>query len=108
MADLSSDFGEGRSNATLGLLSYSMGETAVRIYLRQLRGSGITERSYWATLKNRDKLGENGLDLLPLPDSLLERPLSYVPRFFAAAIIGETPEAFGLSTPPLTTIRRDK
>jgi hypothetical protein len=29
----------------------------------------------------------------------------YVPRFFAAAIIGETPETFELSTPPLTSLR---
>jgi hypothetical protein len=28
----------------------------------------------------------------------------YVPSFFAAAIIGENPQAFGLQTKPLSTV----
>jgi len=103
MSDLASDFGEGKSSASLGLLSYQMGADGVRDSLRQLRGRGITERSFWAIFRNRDELNP------PLPSSpptspLSMRGLSYVPRFFAAAIIGETPEAFELSTPPLTTL----
>ena len=27
----------------------------------------------------------------------------YVPRFFAAAILGENPQAFGLTSPPLSS-----
>lgn len=105
MSDLSSDFGEGKSNATLGLFSYTVGETAVRDYLRQLRGRGVTERSFWAILKNRQTFGEDIPPLLPPSVPLIERGLNYVPRFFAAAIIGETPAAFGLPTPPLSGLR---
>lgn len=103
MSDLISDFGEGKSNSTLGLLSYMMGENEVRDYLRQLRGRGITERSFWALFRYRRDL-DPPLPALPPPLPPWMRGLSYVPRFFAAAIIGETPVAFELSTPPLTTL----
>jgi serine/threonine protein kinase len=96
MSDLSSDFVNGKSSATLGLLGFVIGENRVRDYLRQLRGRGIKERSFWTIFRYRQ-------DLQP---SLPEDVNKYVPHFFAAAIIGETPEAFELSTPPLTTLRR--
>ncbi|MEK7725488.1 MAG: hypothetical protein AAB336_14135 [Acidobacteriota bacterium] len=40
---------------------------------------------------------------LQLPSS--DSGKRYALHFFAATIIGETPEAFELSTPPLTTLR---
>jgi hypothetical protein len=94
MSDLTSDFSDGKSSATLGLLGFVIGENGTRDYLRQLRGRGVTERSFWAIFRH----GQN-----------LQPPLSsdgkhYVPRFFAVAIIGETPQAFELSTPPLSTL----
>ncbi len=94
MSDLTSDFGDGKSSATLGLLGYAIGEDKPRDYLRQMRGRGVTERSFWAIFRYQQNL---------------QPPLSsdgkqYVPRFFAVAIIGETPEAFELSTPPLSTL----
>jgi hypothetical protein len=95
MSDLASDFGDGKSNATLGLLAYLIGGDGVRDYLRQLRGKGVPERSFWALFKYQQ-------NLQPPPTDEEKR---YVPRFFAAAIIGEAPEVFELSTPPLTTLR---
>ena len=95
MSDLTSDFGEGKSNSTLGLLAFNIGENGVREYLRQLRSRGVTERSFWAIYRFRETL--NG--------SLSDEGKRYVPRFFAAAIIGESPKEFDLSTPPLTTLR---
>lgn len=110
MADLASDLGEGSANGSLGLLSYMYGGESVREYLRQLRRQGITERSFWAIFKNRKNLDPPldyiPPDLLPQPLSMQTESLSYVPRFFAAAVIGETPAAFDLSTPPLTTMRK--
>lgn len=95
MSDLISDFGEGKSNWTLALFSFNQGGDTVREYLRQLRGRGIVERSFWAVFRHQR-------DLQP---PLNEEGKRYVPRFFAAAVIGETPETFELSTPPLTTLR---
>ena len=109
MSDLASDFGDGNANASLGLLSYMYGGESVREFLRQLRRQGIAERSFWAIFHNRKNLDPPldyvPPDSLPQPLSMQTESLSYVPRFFAAAIIGETPAVFGLSTPPLTTIR---
>lgn len=95
MSDLTSDFGDGKSSATLGLLGFVIGENGTRDYLRQLRGRGVTERSFWAIFR----YGQN------LQPPLSEDGKQYVPRFFAAAIIGETPEVFELSTIPLSTLR---
>jgi len=39
-----------------------------------------------------------------LQTPLTDEGKEYVPRFFAAAIIGETPEVLELFTPPLTTL----
>jgi len=95
MSDLLSDFGEPQSSWTLALLSFDQGEEGTRQQLRELRSTGVTERTYWAILQNPDKLSYAS-------DPAIR---NYVPRFFAAAIIGETPEAFDLATPPLSTIR---
>ena len=64
-----------------------------------MRAKGITERDFWAIRRYRQSLA-------PSPDSEDddEEDLSYVIRFLAAAIIGETPAEFGLPIPPLTTI----
>jgi hypothetical protein len=93
MSDLSSDFGSEESSWTLALQSFNSGETELRERLRDLRARGVTERTFWALLRDRPELAE-------------DRNFRYVPRFFAAAIIGETPAAFDLSTPPLTTLRK--
>ncbi|MGI8788905.1 MAG: protein kinase domain-containing protein [Pyrinomonadaceae bacterium] len=99
MSDLTSDFANGKSSVTLVLLGYVIGENGVRDYLRQLRERGVLERSFWTVFRHRQELKP------PLNDEGTQ----YVPRFFAVAIIGETPEAFELSTPPLSTLReKDK
>ncbi len=95
MSDLISDFGSEKSSWTLALFSFNQGPNQVRDYLRQLRSHGVTERSFWVVFHYQK-------DLQP---AMTEEANRYVPRFFAAAIIGETPEAFDLSTPPLTTLR---
>ncbi len=103
MSDLTSDFGEGGANATLGLLSYMEGADQVRDNLRQLRSRGISERSFWAIFRHRNEMVPP-LMSRPPPVPLLGRGLNYVPRFFAAAIIGETPQVFELSTQPLSIL----
>ncbi len=98
MSDLISDFGEGKSSWTLALFSFNQGGNKVRDYLRQLRGRGITERSFWTVFRYQQNLQP------PLSDEGKE----YVPRFFAAAIIGESPEAFDLPYQPLSTLKETK
>jgi formylglycine-generating enzyme required for sulfatase activity/DNA-binding winged helix-turn-helix (wHTH) protein/TolB-like protein/Flp pilus assembly protein TadD len=93
MSDLISDFDE----KTLALLAFSRGENGVRDYLRQLRERNITERNAWI-------IRRNGHNLNPTLNEENES-FYYAPKFFAAAIIGENPQFFDLTTPPLSTVR---
>jgi len=92
IADRMAELGEDSGSITLVLLSYSSGEDWVRDVLRQLRGTENYERNFWALVANRATLDGSFSNA------------GYVPSFFAAAIIGENPQVFGLQTPPLSTL----
>ncbi len=94
---LASDFAGDQSSWTLAILSFYQGEDLTLSHVRKLAEYGLSERSYWTISENREKLSDYNLDS--------DR---YMRRFFAAAIIGENPEMFGLVTPPLSTIRTRK
>lgn len=95
MGDISHELATGHGNGTLSLFAHNVGSARTLEYLRELRGMRIWERSAWAILRNRSALSR------PVPDSA-ER---YLARFFAAAVIGETPSVFDLSSQPLSTIK---
>lgn len=86
------DFGDDSKSMTLVLLSFNRGGQAVRDDLRMLRASGQKERSFWTMFDNADKLDQQ----------FQGEGKHYVPKFFAAAIIGENPSAFGLKIKPLS------
>jgi hypothetical protein len=88
-----SEFGSDSASVTLVLLSYDLGDEAVRTNLRQLLAIGNRERSFWALANNEEKLDEG----------FRENGIKYVPSFFAAAIIGENPQAFDLQMQPLSS-----
>jgi len=74
------------------VLSYNRGPESVRTILRELRNMDNYSRNFWTLLANRNKLG----------NSISAKEAGYVPTFFAAAIIGENPQAFELfHTTPL-------
>ena len=94
IADRMAELGDDAESMTLVILSYNSGPEWVRDTLRQLRDADNYERNFWTLFVNRDKL-----------DGQFRREsANYVPRFFAAAIIGENPQTFDLQTPPLTTL----
>jgi hypothetical protein len=93
MADLIADFGSDSASATLAILSYSLGGSRVRSHLRELSRHGKKDRNFWALAANVELLD----------DHFRREGLRYVPKFFAAAIIGENPEAFGLQLKPLSS-----
>ena len=86
-------FNDDPMKEALALLAYNRGMDNVQrdiasLVTRQNRACSIcalTEQSY--------KLDQNFRD----------ENVYYVPRFFAVAIIGENPQAFGLQTPPLSS-----
>jgi serine/threonine protein kinase len=94
MADSMAELGEDSQSMTLVLLSYNRGAQSVRNNLRQLRSTENYERNFWTLLAHRDELDE----------TFRSEGAGYVPSFFAAAIIGENPQNFGLPLPPLSQL----
>ncbi|HEY8184776.1 MAG TPA: serine/threonine-protein kinase [Pyrinomonadaceae bacterium] len=94
IADRMAELGEDSQSVTLVLLSYNRGPEWVRNTLRELRGTKDYERNFWTLFANREKLD----------DTFRNENAGYVPSFFAAAIIGENPQTFGLPQAPLSTL----
>jgi membrane-bound lytic murein transglycosylase D len=96
IADRMAELGDDAESMTLVILSYNTGPEWVRETLRQLRENDAEnyQRNFWTLFVNRDKLDDN----------FRRESVGYVPRFFAAAIIGENPQTFDLRTPPLSTL----
>ena len=92
IADGMAELGEDSESMTLVLLSYNRGPESVRNNLRLLRGTENYQRNFWTLFAHRAELD----------DGFQKEGAYYVPSFFAAAIIGENPEAFGLPMPPLS------
>ncbi len=95
--DRTKEFGADAANMTLVIASFNRGSRLVKADLEKLNrfaAPGNTKRDFWFLLAHAEELDEQ----------FRGENRHYVPRFFAAAIIGENPQAFGLSTPPLSTL----
>ena len=77
----------------LALLAYNRGEQQTARDLKFLVNEQNKQCSICALTADRSKLDE----------TFRSENVYYVPRFFAAAIIGENPAAFGLQSPPLSS-----
>ena len=94
VADHMAELGEDAQSVTLVLISYNRGAQWVRDSLRKVRGTNNYSRDFWTLLANRDALDE----------PFRTETARYVPSFFAAAIVGENPQVFGLRIAPLSTL----
>jgi serine/threonine protein kinase len=95
IADRIFEFGSDSMSMTLAIYSFNVNPDSIRSNLSKLRSDNRNiERSFWALFENADKL-----DMY-----FREEGINYVPKFFAAAIVGENPEAFGLPLQPLSTL----
>lgn len=94
LEDDSAELGTDSKSMTLVLLSYNRGSERVRDDLRMLRSLGVKERSFWIMFENADKLDRQ----------FQQESKNYVPKFFAAAIVGENPSAFDLKINPLSQL----
>jgi pSer/pThr/pTyr-binding forkhead associated (FHA) protein len=93
MADRIAEFGPDSMSVALAIAGYNRSPDSVRRDLADVLNSENRERSFWTLVANSNKLdhyfqGEN---------------IKYVPKFFAAAIVGENPWAFGIDMQPLST-----
>lgn len=93
LSDRIAEFGPDSMSVALAIAGYNRSPDSVRRDLHDVLNSENRERSFWTLVANSNKLdryfqGEN---------------IKYVPKFFAAAIVGETPWAFGINMQPLST-----
>ncbi|HMG75549.1 MAG TPA: transglycosylase SLT domain-containing protein [Pyrinomonadaceae bacterium] len=86
-------FGSDRMKEALALLAYNRGGGNVERDLATLVNEQNRACSICALTEQRDKLDK----------TFRSENVYYVPRWFAAAIIGENPQAFGLQTRPLSS-----
>ena len=77
----------------LALLAYNRGASAVEQDVAALVNQENRACSICALTEQREKLDQ----------TFQSESVRYVPSFFAAAIIGENPQAFGLATQPLSS-----
>ena len=89
-------FGDDPMSVALSIAGYNRAPESVKRDLRNVLNAPNNEdkeRSFWTLIANQAKL-----------DEYFQREnVNYVPRFFAAAIFGETPWAFGINLRPLST-----
>lgn len=93
MADRIAEFGPDSMSVALAIAGYNRSPDSVRRDLRDVLNSNNKERSFWTLVANSDKLDHY----------FQNENIKYVPKFFAAAIVGENPEAFGLEMRKLST-----
>ena len=94
IADGINQFSSDRMKEALALLAYNRGGKAVESDLAALVNEQNRACSICALTEQRDKLDK----------TFRNESVYYVPRFFAGAIIGENPQAFGLQTRPLSSL----
>ena len=94
MKALTGRYGTGPASVPLAIGSYNSGEGGLSSNLVKAleSGSGL-ERDFWTLIANGEKLSQQ----------FQSENFKYVPKFFAAAIIGENPQDFGLKLQPLST-----
>jgi hypothetical protein len=93
LKDRIAEFGSDAMSVALGIAGYNRSPDSVRRDLNDVVNSENKERSFWTLVANSEKL-----------DRFFQNEnIKYVPKFFAAAIVGETPWAFGLEMNSLSS-----
>jgi hypothetical protein len=93
IAERIAEFGPDAMSVALAIAGYNRSPDSVRRDLKDVLDSENKERSFWTLVANSDKLDH----------WFQNENVKYVPKFFAAAIVGENPWAFGLEMNPLST-----
>jgi RIO-like serine/threonine protein kinase len=86
LEDLTRRFGQDADTMTLAMLAYNCGESCVGRAIEELKAMNLQPTNFWTLLENNARLSA----------PLGAESRRYTPRFFAAAILGENPQRFGL------------
>ncbi len=94
MKFLAGRYGTGPLSVPLAIGSYNSGEGGLSRNLKTaLEANESQERSFWTLVANSEKLAQQ----------FQTENIRYVPKFFAAAIVGENPADFGMNLQPIST-----
>lgn len=94
MKALTGRYGTGPASVPLAIGSYNSGEGGLSSNLQKaLDSNSGLPRDFWTLIANGDKLSKQ----------FQAENFKYVPKFFAAAIVGENPQDFGLNLQPIST-----
>ncbi len=94
MKALTGRYGTGPASVPLAIGSYNSGEGGLSSNLEKALSSNTgLPRDFWTLIAEGDKLSKQ----------FQAENFKYVPKFFAAAIIGENPQDFGLNLQPVST-----
>lgn len=94
MKALTGRYGTGPSSVPLAIGSYNSGEGGLSNNLQKaLESNTGLPRDFWTLIAKGDMLSKQ----------FQSENFKYVPKFFAAAIIGENPQDFGLNLQPIST-----
>lgn len=94
MKALTGRYGTGPASVPLAIGSYNSGEGGLSTNLQKALDSGQgLPRDFWTLIAKSDLLSKQ----------FQSENFKYVPKFFAAAIIGENPPDFGLTLQPIST-----
>ncbi len=93
MKDRIVEFGPDAQSVALGIAGYNRSPDSVRRDLQKVVNSINNERSFWTLISQKEELDR----------FFRNENVKYVPKFFAAAIVGENPWAFKLDMKPLST-----
>lgn len=94
MKALTGRYGTGPASVPLAIGSYNSGEGGLSSNLQKALDSNAgLPRDFWTLIAQGDKLSKQ----------FQAENFKYVPKFFAAAIIGENPQDFGLHLQPVST-----
>jgi hypothetical protein len=97
MKALTGRYGTGPASVPLAIGSYNSGEGGLSSNLvKALESNTGLPRDFWTLIAKGDILSKQ----------FQSENFKYVPKFFAAAIIGENPQDFGLKLQPLSTYNR--
>jgi hypothetical protein len=108
-------FGNDSVGLPMTIAAYNSGEGMRKIHIRETVPLTKAPRiSFWVLIETRDKLREkfeantdsDGESTTPVYFKQFEEEnIYYVPKFFAAAIIGENPQNFGINLMPLSSYK---
>lgn len=91
-------FGTASDSVPLAVASYNSGQGHLSNNLDKVFAAAANQkRNFWTLAANKSAMQGNAAK------QFANENIKYVPKFFAAAIIGENPQDFGLNLQPLST-----